>query len=93
MKKLRIAHIAPLWVSVPPKTFGGTESVVYDLAEGLVKKGHDITLFASADSRVSAKLKSFVDISLNEQWKKDVKNKLSYTPKGKLYSDLGNHLK
>lgn len=92
MKKLKIAHIAPLWVSVPPKTFGGTETVVYDLVEGLVKKGHDITLFASADSKVSAKLKSFIDVSLNEHWKSDIRKKLAYTPKGKLYCDLGNHL-
>jgi glycosyltransferase involved in cell wall biosynthesis len=56
MKKLRIAQIAPLVERVPPKKYGGTERVVYHLTEGLVAKGHDVTLFASGDSLTTAKL-------------------------------------
>ncbi|MGZ5491614.1 MAG: glycosyltransferase, partial [Nitrososphaeraceae archaeon] len=53
---MRIAQVAPLYESVPPKFYGGTERVVYFLTEELVKKGHDVTLFASGDSNTSAKL-------------------------------------
>ncbi len=56
MKKLRIAQIAPLVERVPPKKYGGTERVVYHLTEGLVEKGHDVTLFASGDSLTTARL-------------------------------------
>ncbi|MCX6178017.1 MAG: glycosyltransferase family 4 protein [Chlorobiales bacterium] len=56
MKKLRIAQIAPLVERVPPKKYGGTERVVYHLTEGLVERGHDVTLFASGDSLTSARL-------------------------------------
>lgn len=58
MRKLRIAQIAPLWVSVPPKKYGGIELVVHNLTEELVRRGHDVTLFASGDSNTSAKLAS-----------------------------------
>lgn len=64
MKKLRIAQIAPLVESVPPKKYGGTERVVYNLTEGLVAAGHDVTLFASGDSTTSARLVSPVSESL-----------------------------
>jgi glycosyltransferase involved in cell wall biosynthesis len=53
---MRIAQIAPLAESVPPKLYGGTERVVSWLTEELVRLGHEITLFASADSRTSARL-------------------------------------
>jgi len=56
MKKLRIAQIAPLVERVPPLKYGGTERVVYHLTEGLVEKGHEVTLFASGDSLTSARL-------------------------------------
>ncbi|MEI7788434.1 MAG: glycosyltransferase family 4 protein [Chlorobiaceae bacterium] len=56
MKKLRIAQIAPLVERVPPKKYGGTERVVYHLTEGLVERGHDVTLFASGDSLTTARL-------------------------------------
>ena len=56
MRKLRIAQIAPLVERVPPKKYGGTERVVYHLTEGLVEKGHDVTLFASGDSLTTARL-------------------------------------
>jgi glycosyltransferase involved in cell wall biosynthesis len=53
---MRIAQVAPLVESVPPAGYGGTERVVSYLTEELVKQGHDVTLFASGDSRTSAKL-------------------------------------
>ena len=53
---MRIAQVAPLVESVPPPGYGGTERVVSYLTEELVKEGHDVTLFASGDSRTSAEL-------------------------------------
>jgi len=53
---MKIAQIAPLAESVPPKLYGGTERVVSYLTEELVRLGHDVTLFASGDSETSAKL-------------------------------------
>lgn len=53
---LRIAQIAPLAEAVPPKLYGGTERVIWWLTEALVELGHDVTLYASADSDTSAKL-------------------------------------
>ncbi|RZU42309.1 glycosyltransferase involved in cell wall biosynthesis [Edaphobacter modestus] len=53
---MRIAQIAPLFESVPPTLYGGSERVVSWLTEELVRMGHDVTLFASGDSRTSATL-------------------------------------
>lgn len=53
---MKIAQIAPLWYSIPPEKYGGTERVIHNLTEGLVKAGHDVTLFASGDSQTSANL-------------------------------------
>ena len=53
---MRIAQIAPLFESVPPKRYGGTERVVHWLTEELVAMGHDVTLFATGDSVTSARL-------------------------------------
>jgi len=55
---MRIAQIAPLAESVPPKLYGGTERVVAWLVDELVELGHDVTLFASGDSGTRAKLNS-----------------------------------
>lgn len=55
---LRIAQIAPLFESVPPRLYGGTERVVSNLTEQLVSLGHDVTLFASGDSLTAARLVS-----------------------------------
>jgi glycosyltransferase involved in cell wall biosynthesis len=57
---MRIAQIAPLAESVPPRFYGGTERVVSWLTEELVKQGHEVTLFASRDSVTSARLMSMV---------------------------------
>jgi hypothetical protein len=53
---VRIAQIAPLHESIPPRCYGGTERVVAYLTEELVRRGHDVTLFASGDSKTSARL-------------------------------------
>jgi glycosyltransferase involved in cell wall biosynthesis len=55
---MKIAQIAPLYESVPPKLYGGTERVVSYLTEELVRLGHDVTLFASGDSLTAARLES-----------------------------------
>lgn len=55
---MRIAQVAPLFISVPPKLSGGTERVVSYLTEELVAQGHEVTLFASGDSQTRAKLVS-----------------------------------
>jgi glycosyltransferase involved in cell wall biosynthesis len=55
---MRIAQIAPLWERVPPPTYGGTELVVSLLTEELVRRGHEVTLFASGDSITNAKLEA-----------------------------------
>jgi glycosyltransferase involved in cell wall biosynthesis len=55
---MKIAQIAPPWITVPPEGYGGTEWVVKHLCDGLTANGHDVTLFATGDSRTPAKLRS-----------------------------------
>ena len=55
---MRIAQVAPLWERVPPPAYGGTELVVALLTDELVRRGHEVTLFASGDSISLAKLES-----------------------------------
>jgi Glycosyltransferase len=54
---MRIALISTPFLAVPPKSYGGTELMVYELAEGLVRRGHHVELFATGDSRTSAELR------------------------------------
>src|SRR5688572_21283510 len=61
---MKIAQVAPLAESVPPRLYGGTERVVAYLADELVRQGHDVTLFASGDSRTSAALVPVCDRAL-----------------------------
>ena len=61
---MKIAQIAPLMESVPPRLYGGTERVVSHLTEDLVRLGHDVTLFASGDSVTSATLVSCAAVAL-----------------------------
>ncbi len=61
---MRIAQVAPLWERVPPPAYGGTELVVGLLTEELVRRGHEVTLFASGDSITQAKLESVHPYSL-----------------------------
>jgi len=55
MKNIKIAMIAPIAWRTPPKKYGPWELVASNLTEGLLKKGHDVTLFATADSITNAK--------------------------------------
>jgi glycosyltransferase involved in cell wall biosynthesis len=67
---MRIAQVAPLYESVPPKLYGGTERVVSYLTEQLVRNGHEVTLFASGDSVTRARLRSACERSLRLEGKK-----------------------
>lgn len=62
--KLRIAQIAPLWFPIPPKKYGGIERIISFLTEELVKRGHEVTLFTSGDSKTKARLISVCPQSL-----------------------------
>jgi len=55
---MKIAQLSPLWESVPPQLYGGTERIVSYLTEELVRQGHEVTLFASGDSTTAAQLSS-----------------------------------
>jgi glycosyltransferase involved in cell wall biosynthesis len=55
-RPLRIAEVAPLFVAVPPSAYGGTELIVHLVTEELVRRGHDVTLFASGDSFTRGRL-------------------------------------
>lgn len=61
---MRIGQIAPLFERVPPRFYGGTERVVSYLTEELVRQGHDVTLFASGDSKTSAELVRCSDLAI-----------------------------
>ena len=50
---MHVAHVAPVIYPVPPKTYGGTERVVADLATAQAKAGHEVTVFAPCDSRLT----------------------------------------
>ncbi len=61
---MKIAILAPPYLPIPPSLYGGTERIVSLLTEGLVKRGHEVTLFASGDSKTKAKLSSVFETSL-----------------------------
>lgn len=61
---MRIAQISPLWETVPPPGYGGTEAVVHALTEGLIARGHEVVLYAAGDSTTSAELRSVYPRSL-----------------------------
>jgi len=65
---MRIAQVAPPFESIPPTRYGGTERVVSLLTEELVRRGHEVTLFASGDSVTAARLVPTVDTAL---WRQD----------------------
>jgi len=64
---MRIAQVAPLWECVPPKTYGGTELVVYILCEEYARRGFDVTLFATGDSTTSATLEPIIKTPMRKQ--------------------------
>src|SRR5438132_12012103 len=61
---MKIAQACPLYESCPPRLYGGTERVVSHLTEELVRQGHEVTLFASADSRTNANLQACCERAL-----------------------------
>ncbi len=61
---MRIAQVAPLHESVPPRAYGGTERIVHYLTEALAREGHEVTLYASGDSRTGARLRPAVSEAL-----------------------------
>jgi glycosyltransferase involved in cell wall biosynthesis len=65
-ERLRIAVVSPAWFPVPPSGYGGIEWIVALLADGLVDAGHDVTLFASGDSRTKAELSSVFEVAPSE---------------------------
>ncbi len=60
---MRIAQITSVYISVPPKSYGGTERIVYYLCQRLTRRGHQVELFASGDSRVDCALHSVLPIA------------------------------
>ena len=98
MKKLKIAQIAPLWVPVPPSKYGGIERVASYLTEELVRRGHEVTLFASGDSKTKANLVSVYPRSLlkdNIPWTDHLWNleNLSYAfSRAKEFDVIHSHL-
>ena len=58
---MRVAVLSPVWFPVPPSGYGGIEWIVSLLADGLADAGHDVTLFASGDSRTRAQLAAVFD--------------------------------
>src|SRR5687768_1339837 len=61
---MKILQLAPIWETVPPPAYGGTETVVSVLTEELVRRGHEVTLCASGDSKTEAELFSVFPTSL-----------------------------
>jgi len=77
---MRVAVLAPPYLPVPPPLYGGTEKIVSLLTEGLVAKGHDVTLFASGDSKTTAKLSSIFPVALGNSGllKTDIEKPLAH---------------
>jgi len=65
---MRIAQVAPMFEAVPPQHYGGTERVVSYLTEELVRRGHDVTLFASGDSRFFVRLAPTTETALRKRF-------------------------
>lgn len=70
---MRIAQVPPPWLAVPPAGYGGIEWVVALLADGLAERGHDVTLFATGDSKTKAKLEYVFETApgprlINDPW-------------------------
>jgi glycosyltransferase involved in cell wall biosynthesis len=76
---MRIAQVAPLWELVPPKTYGGSELVVYNLTEEMVRRGHEVTLFAAKGTRTSGTLVPCCPVALREMEERIIKDKTHCT--------------
>ncbi|MDY0302850.1 MAG: glycosyltransferase family 4 protein [Candidatus Moranbacteria bacterium] len=88
---MKIAMLAPFEEQVPPVKYGGTELVIYNLIEQLVRLGHEVTLFASGDSKTSAKLRAIFDKSIRsnpEAQDLNLRNAYKYMGVGRVVSYL-----
>ncbi len=63
---MRIAQVGPLWSSIPPRIYGGVELMAHLLAEELLQRGHEVTLFASGDSSTNARLCAICPVNIFE---------------------------
>ena len=63
---MKVAVLSPAWFPVPPNGYGGIEWIVSLLTEGLVAEGHDVTLFASGDSKTKARLEAVFPVAPSE---------------------------
>lgn len=68
---MRIAQVAPLYTRIPPVTYGGTERIIHGLTEGLVERGHDVTLYAAAGAATSARLHATREETLYTTWQRE----------------------
>jgi glycosyltransferase involved in cell wall biosynthesis len=88
---MKIAQVAPLYEAVPPHRYGGTERVVASLCDGLVERGHDVTLFAAGESVTEAKLHEVVPTPLRTRMTRqellDVAPHIHLRMLGELYRD------
>jgi glycosyltransferase involved in cell wall biosynthesis len=80
---MRIAEVAPPWLAVPPRGYGGIEWIVSLLADGLTERGHDVTLFATGDSSSKARLEYVFDrapgpASINSIWHDTMQTLLAF---------------
>jgi glycosyltransferase involved in cell wall biosynthesis len=63
---MKIAQISSIYLSIPPKTHGGTERMVFDLCQGLTKRGNQVELFASGDSKIDCLLQSVLPVATED---------------------------
>jgi len=91
---MKIAMVAPIEERVPPPKYGGTELVVYNLIEELVRMGHEVTLFATEDSKTSAKLVSYFPHSTRiypEFKNRRMREAFTFIAAGKIYNYLSKN--
>jgi glycosyltransferase involved in cell wall biosynthesis len=60
---MKIAQISSIYLSIPPKTHGGTERIVFDLCQGLTRRGNQVELFASGDSKIDCLVQSVLPVA------------------------------
>lgn len=75
---MKIALLAPIEETVPPKKYGGTETVVHTLAEELHRRGHDVTVFASGDSKLSCRVVPLTPFAIGSGISKRLREALTY---------------
>ncbi len=89
--RLKIAQLAPLYERIPPKLYGGTERVVSNITEELVRRGHDVTLFAAGDAETAANLQAGCPRALRLEGKPELGVCLQLPMISDLYGGLAGH--